>query len=159
MAKITMSKNKTIKSQRTRELILLSAAKQFARHGYNGVSLDTMASKMKLTKGALYGHFKSKQELYIESLVWYIGNLLDEKIKSGFEGKDGNERLMDYMRWLLLLMETDPYFRQILLRVLIDSDKKIALIITKKVYKKPFLVLVSLIEESHPDKDAKEYAN
>ena len=42
------------KRERTRAMILLCSAQQFAKHGYNGVSMDLLAKAAKLTKGALY---------------------------------------------------------------------------------------------------------
>ena len=158
MRKTARNQIKVSKSERTRRHILNNAAKQFARHGYTGVSLDTMASSMKLTKGALYGHFKGKRDIYIQSIVWYIEQVISEKLEKGFAGENSHEKLMNYMRWLLLLMEKDNIFRQLLLRILIDSDSKAAHGIAKKVFIKPFRILVDLIKESHPGKDATEYA-
>lgn len=51
------------KSRRTRRTLLLAAAGQIARHGYDGASLRRMLDAAELTKGALYFHFRSKEEL------------------------------------------------------------------------------------------------
>lgn len=47
-----------------REKLLDSAAKVFAERGYSGASTDEMAADAGVTKGALYWHFKNKQELF-----------------------------------------------------------------------------------------------
>jgi AcrR family transcriptional regulator len=38
----------------------------FGRHGYEGVSIGDIARAAKLSKGALYWHFDSKEELYLD---------------------------------------------------------------------------------------------
>jgi AcrR family transcriptional regulator len=40
-----------------------SAFKLFSKHGINSVSLDEVATHAKVTKGSLYWHFKSKDEV------------------------------------------------------------------------------------------------
>lgn len=45
--------------------ILAAAAHVFARHGYNGATLDDVAAEAGLTKGALYWHFASKNDLFL----------------------------------------------------------------------------------------------
>ncbi|WGD36769.1 TetR/AcrR family transcriptional regulator [Lysinibacter sp. HNR] len=47
----------------TRERILNSAAHSFARAGYNGTSLDEIASRAGISKAGLLYHFRSKREL------------------------------------------------------------------------------------------------
>lgn len=47
----------------TREAIIDAAAWLFARRGIEATSLDAIATRVGLTKGAVYGNFKSKREL------------------------------------------------------------------------------------------------
>src|SRR5690606_27502962 len=46
-----------------RVVLLLSDVSPFATHCYAGTSLDTIATRARVTKGALYHHFKGKQDL------------------------------------------------------------------------------------------------
>ena len=48
----------------TRERILKAAAACFAEKGYSGCSVQDIADRAEVSKGALYGHFKSKAELF-----------------------------------------------------------------------------------------------
>lgn len=41
-----------------------SAVALFTKHGYAGTSLDTIAARARVTKGALYHHFRGKQDLF-----------------------------------------------------------------------------------------------
>ena len=44
--------------------ILHAAENLFARHGFDGVSINQLAAEAKVTIGALYHHFSSKEALY-----------------------------------------------------------------------------------------------
>jgi AcrR family transcriptional regulator len=48
---------------RTREQVLDAAAEEFAAYGYMGTTLLDVVKRTGMTKGALYGHFSSKEEL------------------------------------------------------------------------------------------------
>lgn len=51
---------------RTRAVLLRAAAAAFAERGYEGASVDAIAASVGLSKGAVYAHFPSKLELYLE---------------------------------------------------------------------------------------------
>ncbi len=53
-------------AEATREALLESALSAFIEHGYGGVSIDAIAREARVTKGAFYHHFGSKQELLAE---------------------------------------------------------------------------------------------
>ena len=48
----------------TKNLILVSARKQFLERGFQGASIRKIASEAGVTYGALYGYFSSKEELF-----------------------------------------------------------------------------------------------
>lgn len=52
----------------TRENILHTALRLFARYGYEGVSVSTIAGELGMTKGALYRHYKNKRDIF-DSIV------------------------------------------------------------------------------------------
>jgi len=51
------------KAERTRTDLLAAAAKVFAEQGYEGASVGDIAKAAGYTKGAVYAHFSSKQEM------------------------------------------------------------------------------------------------
>jgi AcrR family transcriptional regulator len=51
------------RAERTRNAILDAAAEVFDERGFNGASLSEILAKAGVTKGALYFHFASKEEL------------------------------------------------------------------------------------------------
>ena len=64
-----------------RNVILLTAFKMFAINGYDGVSLNNIIKETGLTKGGVYYHFGSKDELFIEVVQTFIINYYTEKVK------------------------------------------------------------------------------
>ena len=48
---------------KTRQTLLRAAFDEMYRHGFQGASLDRLLQDTEVTKGALYHHFKNKQEL------------------------------------------------------------------------------------------------
>jgi AcrR family transcriptional regulator len=48
----------------TRRALLSHAQQLFARHGYADVSLDEICRRARVTKGALYHHFRDKRDLF-----------------------------------------------------------------------------------------------
>jgi AcrR family transcriptional regulator len=51
------------RAKATREAIIAGAASVFEEHGYGGASLTQVSEAARVTKGALYFHFQSKEEL------------------------------------------------------------------------------------------------
>jgi AcrR family transcriptional regulator len=54
---------------RSREKLLANAYKLFISQGYDATSIDEITEGCQLTRGAFYGHFKSKSQLYSEAIV------------------------------------------------------------------------------------------
>src|SRR6202050_2211345 len=50
-------------SERTRERFLQAASREIYRSGFQSASLDTILTSARVTKGALYHHFKNKEAL------------------------------------------------------------------------------------------------
>jgi AcrR family transcriptional regulator len=50
----------------TRDRILAAAQTLFARHGFAGVSMPSIAKASGITAGAIYKHFESKDDLFFE---------------------------------------------------------------------------------------------
>lgn len=48
----------------TKESILHTALRLFARNGYEAVSVSTIAGELGMTKGALYKHYKNKRDIF-----------------------------------------------------------------------------------------------
>lgn len=53
----------------TKENILKIATKEFANLGYDGLSMNKLATKLNVNKATIYYHFKDKHSLYLEVLT------------------------------------------------------------------------------------------
>jgi AcrR family transcriptional regulator len=56
------------KQAQTRECLMRSAARVFARRGLQAASIDEVAEDAGFTKGAFYANFKNKEELFLAML-------------------------------------------------------------------------------------------
>ena len=61
-----MAKKTREDALKTRTRILASALSLFARKGYDHTTFNDIAARLKLTKGAVYWHFESKEKLLVE---------------------------------------------------------------------------------------------
>src|SRR6185436_12211855 len=59
---------RTRRTEPGREGLMATAIDCFARYGYAGTSIDRIARAAGVTKGALYYHFRDKEELLAESV-------------------------------------------------------------------------------------------
>ena len=75
--------------------ILASAYELFSERGYEAVTIDDVMANCKMTRGAFYGHFKSKAELYRVAIGFAFANskLVSSRDAEGTPG----ERLTDIL--------------------------------------------------------------
>jgi len=77
------SKNmKTLQSMDTSNRILTQAMKMFLEKGYHGTSIDEITQGVGVTKGALYWHFKSKEDLLKRIVEEFERQFLDGLIQA-----------------------------------------------------------------------------
>lgn len=74
-------KTKKGEKEKLRQLILDMAVSFFKLHGRTGSATEALMEKAGLTKGALYSHFESKDDLFIQSVCHDL-HLLQFKIES-----------------------------------------------------------------------------
>lgn len=72
----------------TKERILEEALKLFSQSGYMGTSMNDIATKLGVTKAALYKHYASKQEI-LDSIVERMNQMDIERSKK-YEMPEGN---------------------------------------------------------------------
>jgi AcrR family transcriptional regulator len=64
VARVTRAESK----ERTRQRLLEEAQRLFREHGYAATSLEQIAEAAEVTKGAIYGHFASKEDLMLSAM-------------------------------------------------------------------------------------------
>src|ERR1700674_4499474 len=88
-AKVMPGKPSAIRARRNarkREEILKAGLKVFAEKGFEGASMDDIALELEATKGLLYGHFKTKEEILNSILA---ENALVSGIESAMVAPEG----------------------------------------------------------------------
>jgi AcrR family transcriptional regulator len=64
----------------TRTKLLQAAATVYSAHGFAGATLDDVAEEAGLTKGAVYGHFGSKDNLLVALMEEYLAAEIAEQV-------------------------------------------------------------------------------
>src|SRR6266849_9718623 len=81
-----------------RQEILRTAARLFQQQGYDGTSMNDVAAALKLSKGGLYHHFQSKDEILF-NLMNHAMDITEERVISAVKSiADPEERLRTLIR-------------------------------------------------------------
>jgi TetR/AcrR family transcriptional regulator, cholesterol catabolism regulator len=90
-----MTRDTTVDS---RQEILRAAARLFQQQGYDATSMNDVAAALKLSKGGLYHHFQSKEEILF-NLMNHAMDITQERVIDGVRGiVDPEERLRALIR-------------------------------------------------------------
>src|ERR1043166_5041404 len=82
----------------SRQEILRTAARLFQQRGYDATSMNDVAAALKLSKGGLYHHFQSKDEILF-NLMNHAMDITQERVSDGVKGiADPEDRLRTLIR-------------------------------------------------------------
>lgn len=82
----------------SRQEILRASARLFQQQGYDATSMNDVAAALKLSKGGLYHHFQSKDEILF-NLMNHAMDITQERVIDGVRGiVDPEERLRMLIR-------------------------------------------------------------
>ena len=87
-----MARRTKEEAAKTRARILASALSLFAKKGYTHTTFTDIAARLKLTKGAVYWHFESKEALLVALLAEMLAKFrrqISELLPSGEDSFDG----------------------------------------------------------------------
>ncbi len=137
----------------TRKRIYDVALSLFAKKGYEGVTVDAICMKARVSKGAFYSHFKSKHAIAVEQFVKTdvdLNNVLVKRIESLERIED---KLLDY------IVSTFDYInkngsanKKVMFQIQLGSDKSSKVVPeTSALYR----VLKSIIESAQEKGDVR----
>ncbi|MFF3019918.1 ScbR family autoregulator-binding transcription factor [Streptomyces sp. NPDC057939] len=96
------------RSERTRRRLVCAGAEMFHRNGYANATLGEIAGAAGVTKGALYFHFASKDEL-ADAVQRRGCGLLHDAVRGLREnGASPLQALIDTTHWLARMLHEDP---------------------------------------------------
>jgi AcrR family transcriptional regulator len=88
---------KEVVSEFRRSGILKAARKVFARHGYDGATMDDVAEACSIAKGTLYLYFRSKQQIYLGVLKQDLQLLREENERAIQAAKSGPDKVRAFI--------------------------------------------------------------
>lgn len=96
---------------KTRQSLVDAALKLFGQRGYSGTTLRLIAQEAGCSRGPIYWHFASKEELF-EEILAYSQLPLERLVALHHDASDPESAAADFSRqWLRMLLD-DSYFRQ-----------------------------------------------
>lgn len=85
------------KAERTKRFILETAAPLYNQKGISGVSIDDVLAATKLTKGCLYGHFESKDDLSVQVIEFMLDNIVQKMMFAVGAGKTSMAKVFAFL--------------------------------------------------------------
>lgn len=136
-----MPYSKAHKNQ-TKDRILQSATELFCRYGFDKVSISQIMKLARLTHGAFYAHFDSKEALFNASFMEIIRRSKAARLtKESLSIKHLTRLVTDYLNLRELARRDDPGPEAILFNEIGTSNQEI-----RKLYQKAYLNMKKLLE-------------
>jgi AcrR family transcriptional regulator len=132
------------RSEETRTNLMNAAVKLFSERGFNAASVDDICAEAKISKGAFYHHFESKQALFLALLDGWL-KIIDSAIEAS-KDKTAPETFLQMAEAFPYIFETAgnhlPMFMEFWLQA--SRDEKIwqASIAPYRRYHKYFTSLI-----------------
>lgn len=137
-------------SKERKEQIIRAAAKRFARHGLGKTTLDEIARDVRIGKATIYHYFKSKEDLFYDTLYWEATNFIED-IKAIFNNEDIpiGGRILEYISYketaylkykllydlMLILMREDSFEKEkVIIKTLLKDETDIVGLILSSIY-------------------------
>ena len=92
----------------TKENILKIATEEFAKYGFDAVSMNDLVKKLDINKATIYYHFKDKKSLYLE-VIKIVMEKSNNNIKA-IINKDfsADRQFKKYVKAVVLTIKEDP---------------------------------------------------
>ena len=149
----TLSKQMKAKS---RSAIISAALELFAKKGFSATTADEIAKKAKVSKGLIFSHFLTKENILLAILDDEIDRFLP-KFDQNDEARDPKEKLISFINGWLRLLEKEPLL--VLLSLRLNLDESWRKILRKKgkqyveIYLKRMRALLVQAGSKKPDLD------
>ncbi|MGD1216415.1 MAG: TetR/AcrR family transcriptional regulator [Terriglobales bacterium] len=95
-----------------RQEILRTAARLFQQQGYDATSMNDVAANLKLSKGGLYHHFQSKDEI-LYNIMSHAMDITEERVINVVRRIDGAEERLRTLIRLHIQVVLSPEDREI----------------------------------------------
>jgi len=125
--------------------ILIVAENLFSKRGYDGVSMQQIASDAGISKANIYHHFKSKDLLYLAVLKYALQDM--NELLAELQHIDGTatEQLTHFSIEHLKHINAKSSISRLILREMIDGDSSRGQELAEQVFSEYFSLLRSLL--------------
>jgi AcrR family transcriptional regulator len=95
----------------TRQRLLAAAASVFAQRGYHAASVEAVASEAGYSTGAVYHHFKGKEDLFLALFDEHVAERIRDYTETFARGRDKGEQARGGAAgWMAFLREEPDFF-------------------------------------------------
>ena len=127
---------------KSKQRILESAIQLFCRHGFTKVSISQVMKQARLTHGAFYAHFESKESLYRASFMQTLRQSRTRRLAKAPLSMQHLTQLVDNLMNLRTLSEQrEPAVENILFNEVNNENPEI-----KQLYERSYINILSLLE-------------
>lgn len=128
---------------KSKERILLSATELFCRFGFDKVSINQVMKLAKMTHGAFYAHFESKEALYKASFLQALnGSTTGRLAKAPFSVKHLTQLASNLLNLRALSEQSRPSPENILFNEIGSDSAEI-----RRLYEKSYLSILKILEK------------
>ena len=133
-------------AEATKSKIIQNAMKLFAKKGFDGVSLDEVASASEINKAMIFYYYKNKAGLYEAVMQGVLDAMYDEILKAEKCCDSTLGELRAFITTYALFAKRYPYFPPLFLRELSDSGAHIPGLMFESM-KKLFSLLSGILDQ------------
>ncbi len=136
--------------------ILMAAESLFAAHGYDGVSMQKVATAAHISKSNIYHHFASKDDLYLSVLKHGCQEIQD--LTQHLNQSDGTiiERLTLFSQEHLKHLNKKNALSKLILRELLDSSSERGRDLAQQVFNEKFSQMRQLLESGQQSGEVRQ---
>jgi AcrR family transcriptional regulator len=119
---VAQANQRRLQGAKTREECLAAATAVFARRGYQRATMDEIAAAARVTKGALYWHYRTKEE-FLVAVLRKLNSDWESDVVSHFEpGGSADELLLRTFDRIVDLNLRAPWVNRFFLTVALDGE-------------------------------------
>ena len=90
--------------KQTKELILKTAKKLFAKNGLTETTMDDIAKEARIGKGTIYHYFESKEQMYCQIIEDDMAGIKEELVKAMGSESEPDKKLHAYIMTRMMSM-------------------------------------------------------
>lgn len=142
----------------TEAAIVAVATEEFAMHGYEAVSMRTIAARVNITPPSIYLYFDDKRALYVACCLRSISSLCS-KLVAHFNGdKPAVKRMETFVRCMSDELFNNPNPARLFLRALIERDDDVLARVEHEVVHELFVLIKDAVGEISGETNSSETA-